>query len=250
VIYSTKAEPGKEPSQWKVVPFVDVGVGEQFQARFVALADLFNAASGWSVEQKKSIMDAFWSMVLEGFTPSFLHLRTAISLSSDPNAPILNLRNEYDGFYSKLWTAYEHRFADLVQAMGYKVRFLFAEDEAKFEKQGKKFCELHGIDKEVLTFLGEQRTAWQNNLADIRNKVVQHAQIPADAVPMVYKASNAKAYFDNCWQTAEWFTAILMARHLTESLELADLPRELTENGRKRFAIQFKPHVQFTERNS
>jgi hypothetical protein len=41
-----------------------------------------------------------------------------------------------------------------------------------------------------------------------------------------------------------------MARHLTESLELADLPRELTENGRKRFAIQFKPHVQFTERNS
>src|ERR1039457_4418908 len=81
VIYSTKAEPGKEPSQWKVVPLVDVGVGERFQARFVALADLFNAASGWSVEQKKSIMDAFWSMVLEGFTPAFLHLRTAISLS-------------------------------------------------------------------------------------------------------------------------------------------------------------------------
>jgi hypothetical protein len=240
MIYQTKSEPGKEPRDWKVVPFVDVGADEQFQARFGALADLFNAAS-WNVEIRKSIMDKFWSMVLEGFTPAFLNLRQAIRLESDPTTPILNLRNEFNSFYSKLWTAYQHRFADLAEEMGYKVNFLFSESEAKFEQRGKQFGQRYGFDDEVLRHIGEQRRSWQNKLADIRNKVVEHARIPADEVSSIYKSSTAKAYFDNCWQMAEWFTALLMAKHLPASLELASLPEGMTDGGKKAFAIQFKP---------
>lgn len=243
MIHRIKIEPGKEPHQWKVIPFANVGSDEQFQARFLAFADLFGVAM-WSEDKKKSIKDKFWSMVLEGFTPAFLHLRDATKLESTPNAPILNLRNEFDGFYSKLWTAYQHRFADLAQEMGYKVSFLFSDKDANFDKQSKEFCKQHGFDDEVLHYIA-QRSTWQTELANIRNKVIQHARIPAEAVPVIYKSSTAKVYFDNCWQMAEWFTAIMLAKHLPPSFELAALPESLNDNGRKAFTIQFKPGVKF-----
>ena len=66
---------------------------------------------------------------------------------------------------------------------------------------GKQF----GFDDEVLKYLGQQRATWQNKLVDIRNKVIQHTRIPAEAVSVVYRSSTAKVYFDNCWQVAEWF---------------------------------------------
>jgi hypothetical protein len=241
MIYSVKDEPGKEPRDWKVVPFVNVGAGEQFQARFLHLAELFKAAIWQPAGREKSVMDAFWSMVLEGFTPAFLHLRQAIKLSGEPTTPILNLRTEYDAFYSKLWTAYEHRFADLLQEIGYKARFLFSENDKRFEEESAKFAQQHGIGNDVIAHIKLHRDTWQNKLVNIRNKVVIHAQIPAEEVPVIYKPSTAQAYFDNCWQMAEWFTAILMAKHLPESLELAELPENLTEGGRKVFAIQLKP---------
>jgi hypothetical protein len=246
MIYGVKSEPGKEPCDWKVVPFVDVGVEEQFQARFLDLANLFNATT-WNQGRKKAIMDRFWSMVLEGFTPAFLHLRQAIKLSNIPNTPVLNLRNEYDAFYSKLWTAYEHRFGDLASEMGYKVRFMFAENEDTFQKKSKAFAMQHDISEEVIVYLNEQRNSWHNKLVKIRNKVVQHAQIPAETVPVIYQPSTAQAYFDNCWQMAEWLTAILMGKNLSTSLQLYDLLPEQTENGRKAFTVQFKSGVRFVK---
>jgi hypothetical protein len=246
VIYGVKSEPGKEPHQWKVAPFASVGADEQFQARFIALAELFGGAM-WSEDKRTSIIDKFWSMVLEGFTPAFLHLRQAIDMESTPNTPILNLRNEFDGFYSKLWTAYEHRLSDLALEMGYKINFLFAENEKQFEQQSKQFGKQFGFDDEVLKYLGQQRAAWQNKLVNIRNKVIQHARIPAEAVPVVYRSSTAKVYFDNCWRMAEWFSAILMAKHLSPSVELAELPAEISNNGRRAFVIQFKPGIKFRE---
>jgi hypothetical protein len=241
MIYSVKDEPGKEPSDWNVVPFVDVGAGEQYQARFLALADLFNAATTWDAVKKRAITDAFWSMVLEGFTPAFIHLRNAMVMSAQPNAPILNLRTEYNAFYSALWTAYHHKFADLAREMGYRINFLFSESEEKFASQSKQFGEQHSIGPDVIAQLGKDRIEWQNRLADIRNKVVQHAQIPADSVPAIYEPANANAYFDNCWQAAEWFISILLGKHLPNSLEIAALPDELTEQGKRMYVIQFKP---------
>jgi hypothetical protein len=44
---------------------------------------------------------------------------------------------------------------------------------------------------------------------------------------------------------AEWFTAIMLAKHLPPSFELAALPESLNDNGRKAFTIQFKPGVKF-----
>lgn len=248
MIYSVKDEPGKEPRDWKVVPFVNVGAGEQFQARFLHLAELFKAAIWQTAEKEKLITDAFWSMVLEGFTPAFLHLRQAIKLSGESTTPILNLRTEYDAFYSKLWTAYAHRFADLMQEMGYEARFLFSENDKKFEEVSAKFAQQYDIGNDVIAHIKLHRDTWQNKLAKIRNKVVIHARIPAEEVPAIYKPSTAQAYFDNCWQMAEWFTAILMAKHLPKSLELAELPGDLTEGGRKVFAIQFKAGTQFVRK--
>jgi hypothetical protein len=245
MIYSVKDEPGKEPRDWKVVPFVNVGTNELFQARFLNLADLLRGAMWETAAKEKLIMDAFFSMLLEGFTPAFLHLRQAIKLSQDSTTPILNLRTEYDAFYSKLWTAYEHRFADLLQEMGYKVRFLFAENDKKFEEDSAKFAQQHGIPSDVIAQIKLERDAWQNKLATIRNKVVIHARIPAEEVPVIYKPSTAQAYFDSCWQMAEWLTANLMAKHLPESLALYDLPEYLSDGGRKAFTVQFKPGVKF-----
>jgi hypothetical protein len=46
---------------------------------------------------------------------------------------------------------------------------------------------------------------------------------------------------------AEWFSAILMAKHLSPSVELAELPAEISNNGRRAFVIQFKPGIKFRE---
>jgi hypothetical protein len=244
VIHSVKAEPGKEPRDWKVLTFADVGSNELFQMRF---ADLWRYFQGgmWPSEQQEKIRDAFWSMVLEGFTPPFMHLRQAIKLSSDPKTPILNLRNEYHSFYSTLWTAYRHRFDDLLQSMGYKASFIFADKDATSQKEGANFAERHNIGSDVIAHIAENRSAWQNKLSKIRNRVIAHPQIPRENAAVIYQPSTAQAYFDHCWQTAEWFAAVLLAKHLSPSVELGVLPDEMTDGGKRRFAVQVKPHVRF-----
>lgn len=238
MIHSVKSIPGKEPSEWEVVPYADVGADEQYQARFSSLADILKMAEGWDAEKRKKVTDDFWSLVLEGFTPAFIHLRNATALSAQSNAPILNVRTEYNAFYSALWIAYQHKFNDLVREMGYKINFLFFDSEEKFDKQSKVFGEQYALTPEVIAQLGKERTQWQNKLANIRNKVVQHAQIPADSVPVIYQPANAKAYFDNCWQTVEWFLSILLGKHMPKGVEIAMLPDELTEQGKRLYVLQ------------
>jgi hypothetical protein len=244
MISSIKVDPGKEPSEWKAVRFADVDGNELFLTRFRNLNDLFGAAM-WDTEKKESVKSAFWSMVLEGFTPAFVHLRAAIALSNEPKTPTLNLRSEYDAFYSKLWTAYEHRFGDLLQEMGYKARFLFAESDKRFAEESATFAQQHGIGSDVIAHVKLQRDSWQNELSRIRNKVVLHARTPPETVPEVYKPSTAQWYFDNCWMMAEWFSAILMAKSASPSVELAALPPDHTQGGRRVMAFQFKPGVKF-----
>lgn len=157
----------------------------------------------WPPDQQEKIKDAFWSMVLEGFTPAFMHLRQAIKLSCDPKTPILNLRNEYHSFYSTLWTAYKHRFADLLKSMGYKGSFIFADNDDTFETEGAKFAQQHGIGSDVIAHIAEHRGARQNKLAKIRNQVVEHPRISPEDVAAIYQPLTAQAYFNSCWQTAE-----------------------------------------------
>lgn len=244
MIHSVKTEPGNAPRDWRTVPFADVGADELFLMRFMDLWRYFEGGM-WPTEHQAKIKDAFWSMVLEGFTPAFMHLRQAVRLSFDPKTPILNLRNEYHSFYSKLWTAYRQRFAGLLQNMGYKVSFLFAENEEKFEREGAKFAQENNIGSDVIAHIAEHRKAWQNKLAKIRNQVIEHPRIPPEDAAAAYQPSAAQAYFDHCWQMAEWFAAVLLGKHLSPSVELGALPDTMTDGGKRRFAVRFRPHVRF-----
>lgn len=63
----------------------------------------------------------FILFLVEGCIPAFMHLRKAIQLATNPDSSILEVRNEFDSFYSKLWTAYRERFPALARAMGYDI---------------------------------------------------------------------------------------------------------------------------------
>jgi hypothetical protein len=117
-------------------------------------------------------------------------------------------------------------------AMGYKVGFIF-QDIGKFEKQLGEIRDPTRCDQRFLKHIKLQQDTSQNKLSDIRNRVVEHVQVPADAAHVIYQPSMAKEYFDLCWQTSEWLTAILMAQHLPASLELVNLSLELMDNERR-----------------
>jgi len=235
-----------EPNQWSVKKYADIGANEVFTARLLELRTHIDMAHSWSQEKREAVREAFNSLLLEGLSAAFLHLRHAHELSACDDTPILTLRNEYDSFYSKLWTSYHHRFYVLALKMGYKVKFLFSERDCDFDSEGTKFITQHAFDSSLLVFLREHRKAWQNELSRIRNKVIEHPEIPFEKARVVYTPAVAQKYFDNCWELIEDFAAILMSKSLSSSLEMFEYAPPYFVDGRhKKFGHRFKAGVKF-----
>ena len=110
-VWSVTAEEGKEPNQWQVVHFANVGTSEEFietfSGEFLELVD----ASHIHGAERDAVKNAIMTVLTEGLMPAFERLRH-IRASVTTSLPELNRRQLYEDFARVLWHAYKDLFPE------------------------------------------------------------------------------------------------------------------------------------------
>jgi hypothetical protein len=105
-VWSVKAEEGKEPNQWQMVHFANVGTSEEFIETFSGeLLELVDASHIHGAE-RDAVKNAIMTVLTEGLMPAFERLRQ-IRASVTTSLPELNRRQLYEDFARVLWHAYK-----------------------------------------------------------------------------------------------------------------------------------------------
>ena len=95
-MYST-ADNGKEPNEWKVVHYANVGCSEEFVEQFSGeFLELIDASSIFDPERQE-LKEAILTILMEGLIPAFEHLRK-IRASVGQEIPVLNRMQLYEDF--------------------------------------------------------------------------------------------------------------------------------------------------------
>jgi hypothetical protein len=110
----------------------------------------------------------------------------------------------------KLWKAYHPLTEKAALAMGFKIGFLYSND--KNFKSGLQ--ELRKQNPELRSgfenFLEHARTSWQNDLADFRNKWLEHPVGNRKQFDRFYTVPYAESLFYAVWKTiADLLPALL-----------------------------------------
>jgi hypothetical protein len=223
--WTVKAETGKEPNQWKVVHFANVGTGEQFIETFSGeLSELVDASSIYG-EDRAALKNAITTVLVEGLMPAFEHLRKIRASVAQP-IPELNRRQLYEDFARVLWHAYKDLFPKAVKLLGFDIGFLFKKD-ADFEKGLADFVSKSpSLIFDVPALLRRQRANWQQGLADFRNDFLEHRKQEAVQFVAYYEPKTAEMLFEHCWRTmAELFPAFIEA-HFGSTWSIMEVPVE------------------------
>jgi len=212
-VWSVKAEEGKEPNQWKVVHFANVGTSEEFIETFSG--ELLELVDGSLIfgEEREAVKSAIMTVVVEGLMPAFEHLKKIRASVTNP-LPELNRRQLYEDFARVLWHAYKDLFPKAVQLLGFNIGFLF-KGEADFEKGLTDFMsKAPSLILDVPELLRRQRTNWQQVLHEFRNDFLEHRKKDVAEFAAYYQPNTAEMLFDHAWRTmAELFPAFIEARY-------------------------------------
>ena len=100
-VWSVKAEEGKEPNEWKMVHFANVGTSEEFIETFSG--EILELVDGSLIfgEGREAVKNAIMTVVVEGLMPAFEHLKrirasvTTLSLNSIGGNSMRILRGVY-----------------------------------------------------------------------------------------------------------------------------------------------------------
>jgi hypothetical protein len=136
-VWSVKAEQGKEPNEWKMVHFANVGTSEEFIETFSG--EILELVDGSLIfgEERESVKNAITTIVVEGLMPAFEHLKKIRASVATP-LPELNRRQLYEDFARSLWHAYKDLFPKATLFLGFDIGFLFKQD-AQFSPRRAKF---------------------------------------------------------------------------------------------------------------
>jgi hypothetical protein len=216
---------GKEPNEWKMVHFANVGTSEEFIETFSGeILELVDASMIVGAD-RDAVKNAIMTVLLEGLMPAFEHLRK-IRLSVTDPLPELNRLQLYEEFAGRLWHAYAHLFQEAVQLVGFNIGFLFQND-ATFEKGLAKFVSKYpSLIMDVSEVLKRQRTNWQQALSSFRNDFLEHRKKDRDDFAAFYQPRTAEMLFDHAWRTmAELFPVFIEAR-FAPMWSIMEIPKE------------------------
>ncbi len=211
-VWSVKAEEGKEPNQWQMVHFANVGTSEEFIETFSGeLLELLDASRIHGIE-RDAAKNAIMTVLTEGLMPAFEHLRK-IRVSVTNSVPELNRRQLYEDFARVLWHAYKDLFPKAALFLGFNIGFLFKGD-VDFEKGLAEFMsKAPSLILDVPELLRQQRAIWQQGLAGFRNDFLEHRKKDVAEFASYYQPKMAEMLFDHAWRTmAELFPALIEAR--------------------------------------
>jgi hypothetical protein len=210
----------KPPNQWQFRKYADVGTSEEFVRQLLELHEILKGTNIFDPEREK-VNDALGDIQMEGLLPAFLELRK-IRESVAKDLPVLDRLQMYEDLARKLWKSYKDLTQPAARLMGFDIGFLF-KNEKNFEVGLKKFRELNPSAPDVFEkFLQDTRVAWQNKLADFRNKIVEHPSAGRGAYKNFYQVEFAEALFNAVWRTIVTILAMLLSVRLPEQFIMVD----------------------------
>jgi hypothetical protein len=191
---------GKEPSEWKVIPYVAVGTSEEFIEFFSGeLLELVDASNIHGADRDK-LKESIMTLLTEGLMRAFEHLRKIRSSAVSP-VPELNRKQNYEDFARALWHSYKDLLPKTALLLGFDIGFQF-QKPALFEKGIKEFQTKHpSLIMDVPELLRRQRLGWQQGLVEFRNDFLEHRSLEAMAVEKYYRPEWAEMAFDFAWRT-------------------------------------------------
>jgi hypothetical protein len=235
-VYRIKHEPGKEPRDWKVEKFAEIGWDEKFVRDMTELRTVLNATMIFG-KQREDVNDAIGVILMDGLMPAFRELQQ-IRAAEGKQLLILDRRELHHDFCRKLWKAYKDLTQRAATEIGFNIGFLF-KDPVDFKNGLKKFEEDHpNVRPELGNALEGTRSRWQNELARFRNTFLEHQDSDPGVFEKFYEIKYVEALFDEVWNTIVELLAVLLEAKLPSHTKLALTDRNQMPNWPNRFVFQ------------
>jgi hypothetical protein len=234
---------GKEPRDWVVEKFADIGSDEPFVGRL--LPGLFDLIGGvhLSENDKKALKDEIGQLTTENLTAAFISLREYRKVEVISGAPVLKKSRHFDDMAKSLWAAYKDRFQKAVRTMGYDIGFLFQND-MNFKLGCETFRTMYPRVRPVLLQIMERnRSNWQSEFAQYRNNYIEHQTMDYTKAAAYRSLPRAEMLFERVWVSIEEITVLLIEPHLPEGIGF----RELSDEERKQLPMARRFGWRFTK---
>jgi hypothetical protein len=233
----------KEPNQWKVAHYANVGSSEEFVEQFSGeFLELIDASQIYE-PQRQELKEAILTILFEGLIPAFEHLKK-IRASVGQTMPVLNRMQLYEDFSRVLWHAYKDLMPKATILLGFDLGFLFQKD-ADFEKGVIEFNKKHfSLIMHVCDHLRNQRNNWQNGLANFRNHFLEHRKEGPEKFGKYYKPGQVEVLFDSAWRTMADILPVVIESHFSPSHSIEEIPaneRDPLRRRRFRFVLLGPP---------
>lgn len=243
---------GKPPSQWEIKLFSDIGVGEPFMSRlFIELPELLNSMqviNAAEIKKRDEAKEHLGCLMIDCLIPAFISLRELRKIFDDSKVPELTKTKHFNDMYGSLWTAYKDRLEKVAKLLDFNIAFLYDNDK-KFTEGCKTFASDHPlVDTNFCSLLKWHRDNWQNELARLRDKWIEHQVLKPEDVKKFYNLKTANAIFDCVWLAIEDIVGFLAGAKLPHSVQLAELPDGKGPTAIKRFCFMWAEEVKLETR--
>ena len=116
----------KDPNQWVVKKYADVGATEPFMSQILDVQDVLNATLIFGADRER-VSQSITMILMDGLLPAFLELRQ-IRDSVNKDLPIVDGYQLYEDFGRKIWKSYKELMQNAAKEIGFDVGFLFQKD--------------------------------------------------------------------------------------------------------------------------
>jgi hypothetical protein len=214
---------GKEPNQWQVMHFADIGTGEEFVEVFSGELPELLDASDIHGNKLQGTKDAIMDILMEGLMPAFNHLRS-IRRSTVFPLPELDRRSLYENFARVLWHAYKDLMPKAAKLLGFDLGFLFQKDTA-FEKGLAEFTGKYpSLIMDVPELLKRQRLNWQQGLSEFRNDYLEHRKQDISAFAAYYRPETAEMLFEHAWRAVAEILPVFIEARFPSTWSIQEIP--------------------------
>lgn len=229
----------KEPNQWVVKKYADVGGSEPFIGQFLEVQDIVNATLIFG-EDRERVSRSITAISMDGLLPAFLGLRQ-IRDSVNKDLPMLDGYQLYEDFARKIWKSYKELMQNAAKEIGFDVGFLFQKD-ASFERGLVKFRAANPTaPPQFEAYLRETRRLWQSDLADFRNNILEHVSEDRAKYEKFYRPDFAEKLFEAVWKAIIEIIVLLLGFKLPEGIYVIE--QDPSDPGPK-WAKRFRWHVE------
>ena len=228
-----------EPNTWVVKKMANVGGSEPFVSQLLEVHDIVGATLILG-DQRLRVIDSLGAIHLDGLIPAFLELRK-IRESVNQELPEIDRLQLYEDFARKIWKSYKELMQNAAKEIGFDVGFIFQKETAFEEGLNKFRNENPSVSSNLEEYLRINRKLWQNDLADFRNSILEHASEDRSKYEKFYRPDFAEKLFAAVWKKIIQILAMLLGLRLPEGIYVTERdPADPTSKSKKRFAWEIE----------